>query len=165
MKLVSFCIKHRVTTIMACIMVAIFGVMGFRDLPLALMPNIELPVAVIYSTYQAGPQEVESLVTTTLEGACASVSGLEELQSVSSENISLVVVSFADGTDMDNAMTDLREKLDLAKASLPDDASAPVVMAMDMDAMPVMEVALKGQDLASLQSTAEDTIVPALERI
>lgn len=165
MKLVSFCIKHRVTTIMACVMVAIFGVMGFQELPLALMPNVELPVAVVYSTYQAGPQEVESLVTTPLEGACASVSGLEEMQSVSSENISLVMVSFADGTNMDNAMVDLREKLDLAKAALPEDASAPVVMAMDVDAMPVMQVALQGTDLASLQSVAEDTVAPALERI
>ena len=75
MKLVAFCIKHRVTTIMACVMITIFGVMGFSKLPLALLPDIEMPMAVVYSTYSgAGPQEVENLVTRTLEAACASVS-------------------------------------------------------------------------------------------
>lgn len=165
MKLVSFCIKHRVTTIMACIMVVVFGIVGFRDMPLALMPDIKLPMAIVYSTYQAGPQEVESLITTRLESACASVSGMEQLRSVSSENISMVMVNFADGTNLDNAMVDLREKLDLAKSALPEDASDPVVMALDVDAMPVMQVALKGADLSTLQSIAEDTISPSLERI
>ncbi len=165
MKLVSFCIKHRVTTIMACIMVTIFGVMSFMQLPLSLMPDMELPMALVYSVYTAGPQEVEKLVTTELESACASVSGMDEIQSISSENMSMVIVTFADGTDLDSGMTDLRDKLDQAKSSLPDDATDPVVMAIDIDAMPVMVMALKGSDLASLQAIADDTITPALERI
>lgn len=165
MKLVAFCIKHRVTTIMACIIVTIFGVMGFSQLPLAMMPDIELPMAMIFSTYTAGPQEVEKLVTSKLEAACATVSGMDELQSISTENMSLVMVTFADGTNMDSAMTDLRDKLDQAKSGLPDDAADPVVMAMDVEAMPVMVIALKGSDLATLQAVAEDTISPALERI
>ena len=166
MKLVAFCIKHRVTTIMACVMVTIFGVMGFSKLPLALLPDIELPMAVVYCTYTgAGPQEVESLVTRTLESACASVSGMEELQSVSSEGSSIVMITFADGTNMDNALVDLREKIDLVKSYLPDDVSAPVVMSINVDALPVVQIALKGTDLASLQTIAEDTLSPTLERI
>ena len=166
MKLVAFCIKHRVTTIMACVMVTIFGVMGFSKLPLALLPDIELPMAVVYCTYTgAGPQEVESLVTRTLESACASVSGMEELQSVSSEGTSMVMITFADGTNMDNALVDLREKIDLVKSYLPEDVSAPTVMSINVDALPVVQIALKGTDLASLQSIAEDTLSPNLERI
>lgn len=166
MKLVSFCIKHRVTTIMACVIVAIFGFMGFTKLPLALMPDIELPMAVVFSTYTgAGPQEVENLLTRTLESACASVSGMEDLQSISSEGSSIVMVTFADGTNMDNALVDLREKIDMVKSYLPDDASAPTVMAINVDAMPVMQIALKGTALPSLQTIAEDTLSPALERI
>ena len=165
MKLVAYCIKHRVTTILACVMITVFGVLWFRDLPLALMPDIELPMAVVYSTYQAGPEEIESLVVSPLESACASVAGMEELQSVSSENVGLIMVTFADGTNLDNALVDLREKIDLYKAALPEDASEPVVMAINMDALPIMQVALKGADLAALQSLAEDTISPALERI
>ncbi len=165
MNIVSFSIRHKVTTIMACVMVAIFGVMGFSQLPLSLMPDIELPMVLMYSTYQAGPQEVENLVTIPLESACASVAGMDELQSYSVENMSMVLVTFTDGTNLDTAMTDLRDKVGMAKSTLPDGASDPVMMAMDMDAMPVMVIALRGADLASLQATADDTISPALERI
>jgi len=166
MKLVAFCIKHRVTTIMACVMITVFGVMGFSKLPLALMPDIEMPMAVVYSTYTgAGPQEVENLVTRTLEAACASVSGMEELQSVSGEGSSTVMITFAEGTNMDNALVDLREKVDMVKSYLPDGASAPMVMSINIDSLPVVQIALKGTSLSGLQSIAEDTISPALERI
>lgn len=166
MKLVAFCIKHRVTTIMACVMITVFGIMGFNTLPLALMPDIEFPMAVVYSTYTgAGPQEVENLLTRTLESACASVSGMEEMQSVSSEGMSMVMVTFADGTNMDNALVDLREKIDMVKSYLPEDASAPVVMSINVDSLPVVQIGLKGTSLSGLQTIAEDTISPALERI
>jgi len=165
MKIVTFCIRHRVTTIMACIMVAIFGVLGFSQLPLALLPDIELPMVLMYTTYQAGPQEIENLVTVPLENACASVAGMDKLQSYSVENMSLVLVTFTDSTNLDTAMTDLRDKINMVKSTMPDDAGDPVMMAMNMDAMPVMVIGLKGSDLASLQSIADDTISPALERI
>lgn len=165
MNIVTFSIRHRVTTIMACMMVAVFGVLGFSQLPLSLMPDIELPMVLMYATYQAGPQEVEKLVTVPLENACASVAGMDELRSYSVENMSLVLVTFADGTNLDNAMTDLRDKIGMVKSTLPDGAGTPVMMAMDMDAMPVMVIGLRGSDLASLQSVADDVISPALERI
>ncbi|MBR3866824.1 MAG: efflux RND transporter permease subunit [Butyricicoccus sp.] len=165
-KLVSFCIKHRVTTIMACVLILIFGIMGFNSLPLALMPNIELPMAIVYCVYpNAGPQEVESMVTRPLEEACASVSGMEELMSTSQENMAMVMVSFAEGTNLDNALVDLREKIDQVKPYLPEDANAPSVMKLDVDALPVSMIALRGADLATLQAIAEDTVSPALERI
>ena len=166
MKTAEFCIKHRVTTILAFIMVVIFGLMSFQTLPLALMPNIELPMAIVMTTYAgAGPQEIENLVTKPVEQACARVSGMDEIQSSSAENMSMVMVTFVDGTDMDQATLDMREKIDLIKGSLPDDAAAPTVMAMDPDAMPVVQIGLTGADLAQLQSIAEDTISPALERV
>lgn len=165
-QLVSFCIKHRVTTFMACIIIAVFGITGFSSLPLALTPNIELPVAMVMTTYSgAGPQEVENLVTRTIEQACASVSGMDEINSVSSEGSSQVSVTFTDDTDMSEAMVDLRDRIDRVKAYLPDDASTPIVMAIDVDMMPVVELGLRGTDLAELQRIAEDDISPALERI
>jgi len=165
MKLVAYCIRHRVTTIMACVMAAIFGALSFSELPLALLPDVELPMVVIYDTYQAGPAEVENLVTKTLEAACASVAGMEEMQSISSENVAMIMVTFSDGTNLDNAMVDLREKIDQVKAYLPDDAGTPVVMSINMEALPVCQMALMGPNLASLQAVAEDTVSPALERI
>ena len=166
MNIADFCLKHKVTTIMAYVLIVVFGIMGFTSLPLALMPDIELPMAVVYTTYSnAGPQEVENMVTKTIESACASVSGMDEIQSRSSEGSSMVMVTFADGTDMDEAMVDLRGRIDRVKGFLPEDANAPMTMTIDVDAMPVMTVGLKGADLAELQAIAEDDIQPALERI
>ena len=166
MNIADFCLKHKVTTIMAYVLIVVFGIMGFTSLPLALMPDIELPMAVVYTTYSnAGPQEVENMVTKTIESACASVSGMDEIQSLSSEGSSMVMVTFADGTDMDEAMVDLRDRIDRVKGFLPEDADAPMAMTIDVDAMPVVTVGLKGADLAELQAIAEDDIQPALERI
>jgi len=165
MNIAEFCIKRKVTTLMAFIMIIVFGIMSFTTLPLALMPDIEIPMAIVFTTYQAGPEEVENLVTKKIENACASVSGMEEIMSTSSENLSLVMISFADGTDLDEATVDLREQIDMVKSTLPEDASSPTVMKINPDSMPVTVVALNGTDLASLQALAEDTISPALERI
>ena len=77
----------------------------------------------------------------------------------------MLVIRFTNDTDMDQAMTDLRDKVAQVKSQLPDDASDPTVMSIDIDSMPVVSVALRGNDLASLQSIAEDEIQPALERL
>ena len=77
----------------------------------------------------------------------------------------MLVVQFTDSTDLDDAMTDLRDKVSQVKSQLPDDASDPTVMSIDIDSMPVVQVALRGSDLAALQSIAEDEISPALERL
>ena len=160
MKIADFCIKHKVTTILAFVMAVIFGVMSFGALPLALMPDIELPMAIVMTTYAgAGPEEIENLVTEPIESACASVAGMDELQSQSSENMSIVMVTFTEDTDMDQALVDMREKIDLAKSMLPEDASAPTVMKMNMDSMPVMMIGLKGSDLAQMQTVAELSLI------
>lgn len=153
-------------TILLYILVVVFGFYSFQNLPLALMPSMEVPAAVVYATYPgAGPEDIEQQVTKKLEGAIAGLSGLDTLQSTSSENMSMLIIQFANGTDMDEAMTNLRDKVSQVKSQLPDDASDPTVMSIDIDSMPVVSVALRGNDLASLQAMAEDEIQPALERL
>ena len=153
-------------TILLYILVVVFGFYSFQNLPLALMPSMEVPAAVVYATYPgAGPEDIEQQVTKKLEGAVAGLSGLDTLQSTSSENMAMLVIRFTNDTDMDQAMTDLRDKVAQVKSQLPDDASDPTVMSIDIDSMPVVSVALRGNDLASLQSIAEDEIQPALERL
>ncbi len=153
-------------TILLYIMVIVFGFYSFSTLPLALMPSMEIPAAIVYATYAgAGPEDIEQQVTKPLESAVAGLSGLDTLQSTSSENISMVIIRFTDSTDLDEAMTNLRDKVSQVKSQLPDDASDPTVMSIDIDSMPVVQVALRGSDLATLQSIAEDEISPALERL
>lgn len=153
-------------TILLYIMVIVFGFYSFSTLPLALMPSMEVPAAIVYATYPgAGPEDIEQQVTKPLESAVAGLSGLDTLQSTSSENMSMVIIQFTDSTNLDDAMTDLRDKVSQVKSQLPDDASDPTVMSIDIDSMPVVQVALRGSDLAALQSIAEDDISPALERL
>lgn len=166
MKFAQTFIKHHVMTILLYILVVVFGFYSFQNLPLALMPSMEVPAAVVYATYPgAGPEDIEQQVTKKLEGAVAGLSGLDTFQSTSSENMAMLVIRFTNDTDMDQAMTDLRDKVSQVKSQLPDDASDPTVMSIDIDSMPVVSVALRGNDLASLQSIAEDEIQPALERL
>ena len=166
MKVAATFIKHNVMTILLYLMVIVFGFYSFSTLPLALMPSMEVPAAIVYATYPgAGPEDIEQQVAKPLESAVAGLSGLDTLQSTSSENMAMLVVQFTDSTDLDDAMTDLRDKVSQVKSQLPDDASDPTVMSIDIDSMPVVQVALRGSDLAALQSIAEDEISPALERL
>ncbi len=161
----KFCIQHKVATLLAVIMIVIFGVMYGTQLQMALMPNMEMPMAVVMTTYVgANPEDIEELVTSPLEGAIMSVSGVDEIQSTSSENVSTIMITYVKDTDTDMAATKLREKFDMV--SLPDDASDPIIVNMNMsDLMPTAMITLIGDDLAQLQNIADDVVSPALERI
>lgn len=165
MNIARTCIKHKVTTLLAVIMVIIFGAMYGTRLQMALLPDMEAPMAVVMCTYVgASPSDMEELVTEPLEAAIMSVAGVEKVQSGSSESVSTIMITYEDGTDTDIATTKLREKFNTA--SLPDDASDPIIINMNMsEMMPTAIIALMGDDLSQLQTLAEDVVSPALERI
>ena len=161
----KFCIKHKVTTILAVIMIAVFGAVFTTQLQMALLPDMEAPMAVVYSYYNgATPSDVEELLTRPLETAVMSVAGVESVSSSSSNGVSQLQITYADGTDLDMAAMKLREKFDAL--SLPEGALDPVIVNMNLsDLMPTAMVALIGEDLSQLQYLAEETVAPALERI
>ena len=161
----KFCIRHRVTTILAFLIVSIFGVIYLSELQLALLPNMEVPAAVVYCYYNgAAPEDIEQLVTRPLESAIMSVPGVDTVSSTSAESMSTVVIRYVKDTDLDIAATKLREKFDAL--SLPADCNKPVIMNINVsDLMPSAILALMGEDLAGVQTLAEDVVVPALERI
>ena len=161
----KFCIKHKVTTILAVIMIAIFGVVFTTQLQMALLPDVEAPMAVVYTYYNgATPSDVEDLLTRPLETAIMSVSGVESVSSTSANGVSQLQITYADGTDLDVAAMKLREQFDML--SLPEGAIDPVIVNMNLsDLMSSAIVALIGDDLSQLQTLAEETVAPALERI
>ncbi len=165
MKIAAFCIKHKVTTIMAFVMIAIFGVAFYTNLKLSLMPNMEYPAAVVVSTYVgASPEDIEELVTRPLESSISTLAGVDSIESSSSENVSMVMITYQDGTDVDAAAIKLREKFDML--TLPDGCTDPIIYNFNInDMMPVAVIALTGSDLVQLQSVADDTVGPALERL
>ena len=124
-----------------------------------------MPMAVVMTTYVgANPSDIEELVTSPLESAIMSVSGVDEITSTSAENVSTIQITYLEGTDLDIAATKLREQFD--RVSLPDDASDPIIVNINIsELMPTAMIALVGDDLSQLQAKAEDDIAPALERI
>ena len=165
MNISEFCIKHKVTTLLAFIMISIFGVVFTTQLQLALLPDVEAPMAVVACYYNgASPSDMEELVTRPLEGAIMSVSGVESISSTSSDGMSQIQITYVEGTNLDIAATKLREKFNTL--SLPDGAIDPMIINMNIgDLMPTAMVALMGEDLAEVQALADETVVPALERI
>lgn len=149
------------------LVIILLGTISLTRLPLDLMPDIEIPVAIVSTSYSGvGPHEMENLVTRPIEDAVATVADLDTVTSMSSQGTSIVVAQFDFGTNMDFAALEMREKVDMVRGRLPDDASQPMVMKLDMNAMPIVMLSLSnGEDLFELQALAEDTMKPRLERI
>jgi HAE1 family hydrophobic/amphiphilic exporter-1 len=166
-KLSELSVKRPVTVLMMIFIVLILGFVSFTRIPLDLMPEMEIPVAAVMTTYSGvGPQEVEKLITKPLEEVIGSTENIDSLYSISAEGSSTVMIMFDFGVDMDNATLELREKIDLVKGYLPEDASDPMVFKFDPTAMPVMMLSLSAEGMGSseLQTLVEDTIKPRLER-
>ena len=165
MSISKFCIKHKVTTLLAVIMISVFGVVFTTRLQMALLPDVEAPMAVVMCYYNgATPSDMEDLVTRPLETAILSVPGVDGVSSTSSDGVSQIQVTYVEDTNLDIAASKLREKFELL--SLPDGAIDPIIVNMNLsDMLPTAMVALMGDDLAAAQTLAEDVVVPALERI
>ncbi len=165
MSIAKFCIKHKVATLLAVILIVVFGIVFGTQLQMALMPDMEAPMAMVSCYYSgATPGDIEELVTRPLEGAILSVPGVDKVDSTSSGSMSQIQITYAEGTNLDMAATKLREQFD--RVALPEDAMDPVIVNINInELMPAAMVALMGDDLGELQSLAEDVVAPALERI
>src|SRR5699024_2491963 len=121
MKIVSLSARRRVGDIMSVLVITDLRLVSMRHVAVDLLSKIDLPVAVIATTYEdAAPEEVENLVSKPLESAISSVEGIDEIQTQSEENASVVAMMFKNGTDLDQALLDVRERVDQMKESLPD---------------------------------------------
>lgn len=160
-------VKRPVTTFM-CVLIAIaFGILSITTLNMDLLPNMNIPVAIVMTTYEgAGPEEIEQLITQPIEKSMGTVSGLDELSSTSSNGTSMVIVQFQNDIDIDMAAIDMREKIDLIKGSLPDDANDPMVVKLDINAMNGIQISAfqKGKDISELKTIIDDGIADRLER-
>jgi HAE1 family hydrophobic/amphiphilic exporter-1 len=152
---------------MAVLVVLILGAVSILKIPVELMPEITFPTVTINTRYEnVSSGEIETLISEPVEKAVSSVSGVEEVTSVSVEGRSQVRVSFVWGTDLDGAVSDLREKLDGIRDDLPRDAKAPVVSKYDVNASPIMFIGIAGDmDDVALRTLVENQIRYRLERV
>ncbi|GAE35179.1 efflux RND transporter permease subunit [Halalkalibacter akibai] len=167
MKLINESVKRPVGVIIIALVMIILGVVSLTGLKVDLMPDLDLPIAVVATPYNgAAPQEVENLVTRPLEGALSATEGLETMQSMSAQNQSIIFLMYDFNTNLDVVMLDVRERIDMVRQSLPDGAGSPSVMRFDPNQMPIMQIGLSADmDLTRLTYIAEETIIPRIERI
>lgn len=168
MKLHEISVKRPIAVIMAILIFVVIGVYSLSMLPVEMMPEMEMNYALVFTSYSnAGSAEVESLITRTIEGAISSVSGIDTLNSQSSEGTSIVMASFAAGTDMDKAVDDMEANIDLIEDFLPEGCEDPMVMKLDMSMMPsaMMSISYEGYDLIQTKKFVEDNVAGKLESI
>jgi len=167
MKITDLSVKRPVTATVFYLALIVLGVFSLGRLAIDLIPDISFPVIVIYSSYPGvSPQEVEANLTKVIENTAASASRIEKISSTSSEGTSIVVVEYQWGSDLAEASNDLRERLDLVRDFIPEDASQPVLFKFDPSMTPVMVLSIEGRrDLESLRFIAENTIKMNLEQI
>ncbi|MDE7140363.1 MAG: efflux RND transporter permease subunit, partial [Treponemataceae bacterium] len=158
-------LEHPVLTLMVFVLLGIMGIFVLQNVAMSLWPDIDYPVLSVSATYtNAGPETVEKSITKVLEGALVSLSNLKTMTSTSSEGRSRVNLEFNYGTNLDQAVNDVRDKLDRVTRSLPDDVT-PSIFKMDADAMPILRIAVRGnRSNDDLKQIAEDTIVDVLEQ-
>ena len=166
MKIANLSIDRPLAISMLIFAIVFLGLFSLPRLAIDLFPDMELPVAVILTSYEgAAPAEVEKLVTKPIESAVATASNIKEIGSISQNGNSLVIAVFNWGTNVDNAVNELRDKIDLVKGLLPKDAQSPKAIKMDPNTMPIISFSVAGKDMMRVTKITEDTIKPRLERI
>ncbi|SFO90248.1 efflux RND transporter permease subunit [Salibacterium halotolerans] len=166
MNLSSWSVKRPVGIFMAVAMVLVLGLVSFRNLAINLYPDMELPFAVVTTSYDgAAPEDIEETVTQPLEDSLSTLEGLDTLSSQSSSGSSLIQVQFEFGTDLDQAMLDIRESIDGASAQLPEGADDPSVLSFDPDSQAMMWIGISGDTgNMNMQQLAQERIQPQLEQ-
>jgi HAE1 family hydrophobic/amphiphilic exporter-1 len=161
-------VVSRPTTIFVFfVLLIMLGVFAFINLPIDLMPEINPPYLVVYTSYPgAGPEEVERSITRTLEAALSSVSSLESVDSTSSKGSSMVMMEFTYGTDLADASNSVRDALERVRNYLPSGADTPMIFKFDPSMIPIMGLIVTGnRSPEELREITETTIVPRIEQV
>lgn len=158
--------EHPVLILIFFFILGALGLFTLSKVSIALFPEIENPVLSISTSYpNAGPESVEKTVTKPIESAVMSVNGLKKLSSTSNEGSSNVQLEFEYGTNLDNAINDIRDKLDRVKRALPENASTPMIFRFSGDSSSIMNILVQGnRSVDDLKAISENTIKNIIEQ-
>ena len=170
MSIPRFAIQRPVMMSMISAIIILLGGISLTRLPVDLLPDISLPTINVRVNYAGvGPLEMEELVTRPLEQQLSAVSGLQQMNSTSSEGNSQIRLNFTWGHDLNEAMDDIRTRIDRVRGRLPDDADPPVIQKFDPNQFPILGLAVESLDgsldRVELRELAEQTLSPRLERV
>ena len=160
-------VNNPVTTALVFIALAIFGIFSLINISLDRFPKFDANVVMVMSSYPgASAEDIETNLTKVLENSLNGVSDLKNLSSTSKENISLIMLEFVEGVDIDVATNDVRDKLDMVNSVLPDGASLPVIFKFSADDMPIMIMAATAKEsLPALEKILDDKVATPLARV
>lgn len=168
MKLTEIAVDRPITTIMAVMIVIAVSVVALAKLPIDLMPDVSYPALSVAINYPgASPEEIENLVTRPIEEAMSSVAGVDQMESTSSEEASLIRLRFTWGSDLETVANDVRTRLDRIRGRLPEDIEPPTLYKFDFDQRPIMGFGISSKSMTSLElrHLAENTLKNRLERV
>ena len=168
MNLPKFSVDKPVTITMIVLIIVVFGFVSVGRLGLDMLPDIEFPVVSVVTSYQGVVSEdIEDVITKPIEDAVATVKDVKSLRSISQEGVSIVMVEFESGTNIDFAAQDIRDKVGLIENRLPPDANKPMVIKMDVEAMPVLGYGVTSDNLTTLElkNLLEDNVKDKIERL
>lgn len=167
MNLAALSIRRPVFAVMAIGALVVFGLISWGRIGVDMFPKVDFPYVVISTTLEgASPDTVETEITEVIEEAVNTVSGIQSLQSASTEGLSRVMVEFKLSENADVKAQDVRDRVATVIRDLPTDADPPVVQKVDPDADPILSLMIAGdQDIAAITTYADRIVKPRIERI
>lgn len=166
MSLARKTMDHPILILIIFALLGMLGIFTYSKVAIALFPEIENPALMIMTSYpNAGPESVEKTITKNIESAVISVNGLKSLYSTSNEGSSTVELEFDYGTNMEEVVNDVRDKLDRVNRSLPEAASTPAIFRFSGSSSQIMRILVRGnRSVDDIKQIAESTIVDILEQ-
>lgn len=160
-------VNKPVTTALVFVTCAILGIFSLLNISINQLPEFDANVIMVMSSYPgASAEDIETNLSKVLENALNGVSDLKDITSTSKENMSLIMLEFEYGIDIDDATNDVRDKLDLVNSQLPDGASIPVIFKFSADDMPIMILsATASESLPALEKILDDKVTTPLARV
>jgi len=170
MSIPRIAIHRPVTMFMISAVIVLLGAISLLRLPVDLMPDVTYPSITVRVSYGGvGPLEIEELIVRPLEQTLAAVPALEQINSTASEGSGTIRLSFAWGTDLNEAADEVRTRVDRVRGRLPDEADAPSILKFDANSSPILNLVVESvegvYDRVTLREMAETDLVPRLERV
>lgn len=168
-EMTKFSVKKPMTVVVAVILILLLGIVSFTKMQTDLLPSIDLPYAIVMTTYMgASPEEVEMTVSKPLEQSMATINHIKSINSVSNENVSMVMLQFSDEVNMDSVTIDIREKLDMLTSAWNNERiGSPTIMKLNPDMLPIMVAAvdIEGMSQVEISQYLNQELMAKLESI
>lgn len=166
MNLTKTVLKRPVTTVLCVLCLVVFGLLSVLNSKLELTPEMEMPMMVVSTVYAgANPEDINDLITKPIEDEVSTLTGIDSLTSMSNENVSIILMQYEYGTDMDQAYSDLKKKIDALERDLPEDAQSPNIMEFDINDQASIYLAVNNPEAGNLYNYVNNEIVPEFEKL